>query len=43
MLVESGLNATRVGKLLMSACFVTDLATALALSAIFITPNGAGG
>jgi len=39
VLVESGLNATRVGKLLMSACFVTDLATALALSAIFITPN----
>jgi Kef-type K+ transport system membrane component KefB len=39
VLVESGLNATRVGKLLMGACFVTDLGTALALSAIFITPN----
>ena len=39
VLVETGLNATRIGKLLMSACFVTDLATALALSAIFITPN----
>ncbi|HVP02269.1 MAG TPA: cation:proton antiporter [Solirubrobacteraceae bacterium] len=39
VLVESGLNATHVGKLLMSACFVTDMATALALSAIFITPN----
>lgn len=39
VLVESGLNTTRVGKLLMSACFVTDLGTALALSAIFITPN----
>jgi Kef-type K+ transport system membrane component KefB len=39
VLVETGLNATRVGKLLMSACFVTDLATALALSAIFIRPN----
>jgi Kef-type K+ transport system membrane component KefB len=39
VLVETGLNATRVGKLLMSACFVTDLGTALALSAIFITPN----
>ena len=39
VLVESGLNATRVGKLIMSACFVTDMATALALSAIFITPN----
>jgi Kef-type K+ transport system membrane component KefB len=39
VLVESGLNSTRVGKLLMSACFVTDMATALALSAIFIKPN----
>ena len=39
VLVETGLNATRLGKLLMSACFVTDLGTAIALSAIFITPN----
>ena len=39
VLVETGLNATRVGKLIMSACFVTDLATATALSAIFIKPN----
>jgi Kef-type K+ transport system membrane component KefB len=39
VLVESGLNATRVGKLIMSACFVTDMGTALALSAIFIKPN----
>jgi len=39
VLVESGLNATRVGKLLMSACFVTDMGTAIALSAIFIKPN----
>jgi Kef-type K+ transport system membrane component KefB len=39
VLVESGLNATSVGKLLMGACFVTDLATAVALSAIFIQPN----
>jgi Kef-type K+ transport system membrane component KefB len=39
VLVESGLNATRIGKLIMSACFVTDMATALGLSAIFITPN----
>jgi Kef-type K+ transport system membrane component KefB len=40
VLVETGLNATRVGKLLMGACFVTDMGTAIALSAIFITPNG---
>jgi Kef-type K+ transport system membrane component KefB len=39
VLVETGLNATKIGKLIMSACFVTDMATALALSAIFIKPN----
>lgn len=39
VLVETGLNATRIGKLIMSACFVTDVATAVALSAIFIKPN----
>jgi Kef-type K+ transport system membrane component KefB len=39
VLVETGLNETRLGKLLMSACFVTDMGTALALSAIFIKPN----
>ncbi|MGH2839328.1 MAG: cation:proton antiporter [Solirubrobacteraceae bacterium] len=40
VLVETGLNQTRIGKLIMSACFVTDMGTALALSAIFIKPNG---
>jgi len=39
VLVERGLTDTNVGKLLMSATFVTDLCTALALSAIFIKPN----
>lgn len=39
VLVERGLTHTGVGKLLMSATFVTDLCTALALSAIFIKPN----
>ena len=39
VLVETGLNATKIGKLIMSACFVTDMGTALALSAIFIKPN----
>ena len=39
VLVETGLNETRIGKLIMSACFVTDMGTALALSAIFIKPN----
>lgn len=39
VLVESGLNQARLGKLLMSATFVTDFATAAALSTIFIRPN----
>jgi Kef-type K+ transport system membrane component KefB len=39
VLVERDLNSTQVGKLLMSATFVTDICTALALSAIFIKPN----
>ena len=39
VLVETGLNATSIGKLIMSACFVTDMGTAIALSAIFIKPN----
>jgi Kef-type K+ transport system membrane component KefB len=39
VLVERGLTDTSVGKLLMSATFVTDLCTAVALSAIFIKPN----
>ena len=39
VLVERGLTESSIGKLLMSATFVTDLCTALALSAIFIKPN----
>src|SRR5919201_1756379 len=39
VLVERGLTDTAIGKLLMSATFVTDLCTALTLSAIFIKPN----
>jgi len=39
VLAERGLTDTSIGKLLMSATFVTDLCTALALSAIFIKPN----
>ncbi len=40
VLVETGLNRARIGKLLMSATFVTDFGTAVALSVIFIRPNG---
>jgi len=39
VLVERDLTDTGIGKLLMSATFVTDVCTALALSAIFIKPN----
>jgi Kef-type K+ transport system membrane component KefB len=39
VLVEDGLNETALGKLLMSATFVTDMATVVVLSAIFIQPN----
>jgi Kef-type K+ transport system membrane component KefB len=39
VLVESGLSDTRIGKLLMSSTFVTDMGTALALSLIFIKPT----
>jgi Kef-type K+ transport system membrane component KefB len=39
VLVERNLTDTGIGKLLMSATFVTDLCTALALSIIFLKPN----
>jgi len=39
VLVERQLTDTGIGKLLMSATFITDLCTAVALSAIFIKPN----
>jgi Kef-type K+ transport system membrane component KefB len=35
VLVETGLNATDLGKLVMAATFVTDIGTALALSVLF--------
>jgi Kef-type K+ transport system membrane component KefB len=39
VLVERGLTDTGVGKLLMSATFVTDVCTVVALSVIFIEPS----
>jgi Kef-type K+ transport system membrane component KefB len=39
VLVETGLSSARVGKLIMSACFVTDMCTVIALSSIFISPT----
>jgi Kef-type K+ transport system membrane component KefB len=39
VLVETGLSKSPIGKMLMSATFVTDMGTALALSILFIKPN----
>ncbi len=39
VLVESGLSDKTLGKLLMSATFITDMGTALAMSIIFIKPT----
>ncbi len=35
VMVETGLNATDLGKLILAACFITDLGTVLALGLIF--------
>lgn len=39
VLVETGLSRTETGKMILSACFITDLGTAIALSSLFIRPN----
>jgi len=39
VLVETGLTRTELGKSIMSATFITDIGTALALSILFIKPN----
>ena len=39
VLVETGLTSTATGKILMAACFVTDLGTVLALSVLFAKVN----
>jgi Kef-type K+ transport system membrane component KefB len=39
VLVETGLTRTEIGKIIMAATFVTDLGTAVALSALFIQPT----
>jgi len=39
VLVETGLNRQRLGKLIMAATFVTDLGTVALLSVLFIKPN----
>jgi Kef-type K+ transport system membrane component KefB len=39
VLVETGLNKTMLGKIIMASTFITDMGTALALSIIFIKPT----
>ena len=39
VLVETGESHSPIGKLILSACFITDLGTALALSLLFVRPN----
>jgi len=39
VLVETGLNKTEIGKLIMAATFITDMGTALVLSFLFIKPT----
>src|SRR5579872_2491018 len=40
VMVETGLNRTDLGKLILAACFVTDFGTVLALGALFADFNG---
>ena len=40
VMIETGLNKTELGKLILAACFVTDLGTVLALGVIFANFNG---
>jgi Kef-type K+ transport system membrane component KefB len=39
VLVETGLNRTELGKVLMASTFITDMGTALALSIVFLEPT----
>lgn len=39
VMVETGLNRTELGKLILAACFINDLGTVLALGIIFATFN----
>lgn len=39
VMVETGLNKTEIGKIILAACFVTDLGTVLALGVIFANYN----
>lgn len=38
-MVESGLNETSLGRVILASCFVTDLGTVLALGLLFAQGN----
>ncbi|HEX5386662.1 MAG TPA: cation:proton antiporter [Gemmatimonadales bacterium] len=40
VMVETGLNRTEIGKLILAACFVNDFGTVLALGIVFANFNG---
>ena len=40
VMIDTGLNTTELGKLILAACFVTDLGTVLALGILFANFNG---
>jgi Kef-type K+ transport system membrane component KefB len=40
VMIETGLNKTELGKLVLAACFITDLGTVLALGVVFANFNG---
>ena len=39
VMIESGLATQEIGKLILAACFVTDLGTVLALGVLFVSPG----
>ena len=40
VMIETGLNRTKLGKMILAACFVNDFGTVLALGALFANFNG---
>jgi hypothetical protein len=38
-MIETGLNKTEIGKIILAACFINDLGTVLALGLIFANYN----
>ena len=39
VMIETGLNETELGKLILAACFITDLGTVVAFGACFANYN----